>query len=213
MEKAQNKYNIENIIKVINIEEYREVPKIKEDKMTISYNEVTKFWFEEIKPEQRWKKNAEFDAVIAKRFGDVHEKATRGELKFWRRNALGTLAEIIVLDQFSRNIFRDTPSAFASDELALEAAKEAIEKGYDKELDINYRSFLYMPFMHSESTNVHEIAMKLFNQKGLEGSYDYEVKHKNIIDRFGRYPHRNEILDRESTSEEIEFLKGPDSSF
>jgi len=81
------------------------------------------------------------------------------------------LAEIIVLDQFSRNIFRDTPSTFASDELALEAAKEAIEKGYDKELDINYRSFLYMPFMHSESANVHEIAMNLFNQKGLEGSY------------------------------------------
>jgi uncharacterized protein (DUF924 family) len=215
LEDAKNKYNIKNTstIKIMNVGEYWEVPKMKEEKMTVSYNEIIKFWFEEIKPEQQWAKDPKFDAMIAQKFGNVHEKAIRGELKPWRNNALGALAEIIVLDQFSRNIFRDTPSAFASDEFALEAAKEAIEKGYDKELDINYRSFLYMPFMHSESVNVHEIAMKLFNQKGLEGSYDYEIKHKNIIDRFGRYPHRNKILGRESTPEEIEFLKEPDSSF
>lgn len=177
------------------------------------YKDIIKFWFEEIRPEQKWKKDPEFDAMISKRFGSVHQKSTRGELKFWRKNAPGSLAEVIVLDQFSRNMFRDTPAAFASDELALEAAKEAIEKGYDTELDIKYRAFLYMPFMHSESVDAHETAMKLFSQKGMEDNFDFEVKHKNIIDRFGRYPHRNEILGRESTPEEIEFLKGPDSSF
>lgn len=181
--------------------------------MAISYNDIIKFWFEETKPEQRWQKDVEFDSMISRRFGDVHTKAIRSKLHSWRSNAMGSLAEIIVLDQFSRNIFRDTPSAFSSDELALEAAKEAIDKEYDKELDVNYRSFLYMPFMHSESASVHEIAIQLFNQKGLEDSYDYEVKHKNIIDRFGRYPHRNKILGRKSTPEEIEFLKELDSSF
>ena len=181
--------------------------------MANSYNDVIKFWFEETNPDQRWKKDAEFDLIISQRFGGIHTKAIRGKLYSWRSNAVGALAEIIVLDQFSRNIFRDTPSAFASDELALEAAKEAIDKGYDKELEVNYRSFLYMPFMHSESASVHEIAIQLFNQKGLEEGHDYEVKHKNIIDRFGRYPHRNKILGRKSTSEEIEFLKELDSSF
>jgi len=181
--------------------------------MTISYNEVITFWFEEISPVQRWQKDAAFDALIAQRFGDLHEKAVKGDLKSWRKNALGSLAEIIILDQFSRNIYRDTPSAFSSDDLALSAAKEAIEREYDKELDTDRLSFLYMPFMHSENANTHKLAIELFNKPGLEGTYDYEIKHKIIIDRFGRYPHRNEILKRKSTKEEIEFLKGPDSSF
>jgi uncharacterized protein (DUF924 family) len=129
------------------------------------------------------------------------------------KNAKGALAEIIILDQFSRNIFRDTPIAFATDALALEAAKEAIANGFDKEIDAGYLSFLYMPFMHSESKEIHEIAVSLFNKPGMESSYEYELKHKAIIDRFGRYPHRNEILGRQSTLEEIEFLKEEGSSF
>ena len=185
----------------------------KEDQMTISYNEIIKFWFEEITPEQMWSKDVKFDALIAQRFGDVHEKAIRGELGSWRANALGTLAEIIILDQFSRNIYRDTPAAFANDALALKLAEEAIEKNYDKEIDISFLSFLYMPFMHSESSEVHKRAVEIFNQKGLEGAYQFELKHKVIIDRFGRYPHRNKILGRESTAEEIVFLREPDSSF
>jgi len=181
--------------------------------MTLSYNDVINFWFEEIEPEQRWLKDYKFDALIAQRFGDLYEKAAKGELKSWRKNAKGALAEVIILDQFSRNIFRDTPTAFATDALALEAAKEAIVNGYDKELDTEHLSFLYMPFMHSESREVHKIAVELFNKPGMESFYEYELKHKAIIDRFDRYPHRNEILGRASTPEEIEFLKEDGSSF
>ena len=185
----------------------------QEVEVTLSYNDVIKFWFEEIDPKQRWIKDAKFDALIAQRFGDLHEKANSSELNSWRDNAKGALAEIIILDQFSRNIFRDIPSAFASDELALKLTKEAIEQGYDKEINPEYLSFLYMPFMHSESKEDHELAVKLFNKPGLEGTYDFELKHKAIIDRFGRYPHRNTILGRESTPEEVEFLKEDGSSF
>lgn len=181
--------------------------------MTLSYNDVIKFWFEEIDPKQWWLKDPQFDALIAQRFGDLYEKAAKGELKPWRKNTKGALAEIIILDQFSRNIFRDTPIAFATDALALEAAKEAIANGFDKEIDAGYLSFLHMPFMHSESKDIHEIAVSLFNKPGMESSYEYELKHKAIIDRFGRYPHRNEILGRQSTLEEIEFLKEEGPSF
>ena len=181
--------------------------------MTVSYDDVIKFWFEDISPKQRFTKDLKLDALIEQRFGDLYEKAAKGDLKFWRENVKGALAEVIILDQFSRNIFRDTPKAFATDEMALEAAKEAIAKGLDKEMDETHLSFLYMPFMHSESKEAHEIAVNLFNKPGMEYSYDYELKHKAIIDRFGRYPHRNEILGRKSTAKEIEFLKEDGSSF
>jgi uncharacterized protein (DUF924 family) len=181
--------------------------------MTISYNDVIKFWFEEIDPKQRWIKDPKFDALITQRFGSLYKKAANGELKNWRKSAKGSLAEIIILDQFSRNIFRDTPNAFATDALALEASKEAIANGFDKEINTEYLSFLYMPFMHSESKEIHKIAINLFNKAGIENSYEYELRHKAIIDRFGRYPHRNKILGRESTEEEIEFLKKNGSLF
>ena len=184
-----------------------------EQAITISYDDVIKFWFEEIDPKQRFMKDPKFDALIAQRFGNLYEKAARGELASWRKNAKGALAEVIILDQFSRNIFRDTPNAFATDELALEATKQAIANGFDKEINESYLSFLYMPFMHSESKEVHEIAVELFNKPGMEDTYGFELKHKVIIERFGRYPHRNEILGRESTPEEIEFLKEDGSSF
>lgn len=216
LRKAMQEQKIGDKVKLLEVGKVFEVPKLKsnkEEKMTLSYNDVIKFWFEEIDPKQRWVKDPKFDALIAQRFGDLYEKAARGELASWRKNAKGALAEVIILDQFSRNIFRDTPNAFATDELAIEAAKQAIANGFDKEIDEPYLSFLYMPFMHSESKEVHEIAVEMFNKPGMEGAYDYELKHKAIIDRFGRYPHRNEILGRESTPEEIEFLKEDGSSF
>ncbi|PCJ29597.1 MAG: hypothetical protein COA94_00930 [Rickettsiales bacterium] len=181
--------------------------------MEKSYSDVIKFWFEEIEPIQRWKKDPNFDAMITQKFGHVHTQASKGVLTPWRVNALGALAEIIILDQFSRNIHRDTPAAFANDQLALRLAEDAIEQKYDQELEVSHRSFLYMPFMHSEEQKIHNRAMELFVQDGLEGAYDFEKKHKVIIDRFGRYPHRNEILGRVSTPEEIEFLKQDGSSF
>jgi len=175
--------------------------------MGISYNKIIQFWFNEIPPVQRWKKDSEFDLLIASRFGVIHNEAEQGKLESWRSNALGSLAEIIILDQFSRNIYRETPKAFANDDLALKLAKDAIEKGYDQELDTEYLSFLYMPFMHSEKIEVHMEAVNLFYKPGMEEAYKYELKHKVIIEKFGRYPHRNKILGRKSTDEEIKFLK------
>ena len=167
-------------------------------------HEILKFWFEEIQPAQRWKKDPAFDLLIFDRFSDVHASANRGELYTWRTTALGRLAEIIVLDQFSRNMFRDKPESFASDALALVLAQEAIAMGADTELTPEERAFLYMPYMHSESLIIHEVAVKLFEKAG---SLEFELKHKSIIEQFGRYPHRNDILGRISTEAELEFMK------
>ena len=175
--------------------------------------EIIRFWFEESRPEQRFKKDPQFDQLITRRFSNVLRQASEGELHAWRSTAEGALAEIIVLDQFSRNIYRDQPEAFSCDELALARANELIERGQDRELTTEQKAFAYMPFMHSESGDVHDRAVELFSQPGLENNYRFEIRHKEIIDRFGRYPHRNAILGRESTPEEIEFLKQPGSGF
>jgi uncharacterized protein (DUF924 family) len=176
----------------------------------LNYQDIINFWFKEIEPKQHWVKDPEFDDLIKKRFGDLLISASQCELFAWRASAQGRLAEIIVLDQFSRNIYRDTAQAFAQDPLALALAQEAVSLGADKELLEKEIPFLYMPYMHSESKIVHVEAERLFKQTG---NYEFELKHKAIVDRFGRYPHRNEILERESTEDEVEFLKGPGSSF
>lgn len=177
------------------------------------YEEVLTFWFDEIEPAQWWKKDSEFDALISSRFGALHARAKLCELFSWRANPKGRLAEVIVLDQFSRNMYRDTPAAFASDSLALCLAQEAISSGADKALSDLERSFLYLPFMHSESLLVHETAVALYKENGIESNYEFELKHKAIIEKFGRYPHRNGILGRQSTAEELAFLRTPGSSF
>ena len=175
--------------------------------------EIIRFWFEESRPEQRFRKDPEFDREITRRFSNTLRQASQGELHSWRSTAEGALAEIIVLDQFSRNIYRDQPEAFGCDDLALIRAEELIDRGQDRELTTEQKAFAYMPFMHSESIEVHDRALELFSQPGLENNYHFELRHKEIIDRFGRYPHRNAILGRESTPEEIEFLKQPGSGF
>ena len=180
---------------------------------SFSPKDVIRFWFEETAPKQRFQKDPDFDKLVRERFGKLHRRASRGLLYTWREHPLDALAEIIVLDQFSRNMFRDSPKAFAQDVLALVLAQEAVRRKLDTELAPLHKAFLYMPFMHSESAEIHEIALYLFDQPGLEENYNYEVKHKEIIDRFGRYPHRNSILRRKSTPEEREFLKQPGSSF
>ena len=177
------------------------------------YNDVIAFWFDEIDSKFWWKKEDDFDRLIQSRFGEVLESAEKCELYRWRENEVGRLAEIIVLDQFSRNIYRDTPMAFTNDSLALGLAQECVALGLDKKLTGSKRSFLYMPYMHSESKVIHEEAVSLFEENGVQSNLDFELKHKVIIDRFGRYPHRNRILSRESTPEELEFLSRPGSSF
>lgn len=177
------------------------------------YNDILHFWFNELTAAQWWTKDDKLDAEIKRRFSGIHAKAARCELFDWRMAAKGRLAEIIILDQFSRNIFRDTPQAFANDSLALALAQEALAVDADKALSPTERSFLYLPFMHSESAEIHKIAVMLYSAPGLESNLDFEIQHQKIIERFGRYPHRNKILGRESTPEEIEFLLEPGSGF
>ncbi len=177
------------------------------------YRDVLEFWFEQTEPSQWWKKDDGFDRVIIERYSALHRAAARCELFEWRMDARGRLAEVIVLDQFSRNMFRGSPLCFAQDALALALAQEAIAAGAENALTPVERSFLYMPFMHSESLKIHEVAVELFRNNGIQNNLDYEFKHRAIIERFGRYPHRNSILGRESTAEEVEFLKLPGSGF
>ncbi|MEX1032899.1 MAG: DUF924 family protein [Cellvibrionaceae bacterium] len=179
----------------------------------VDWKEVIRFWFEELEPKDWWEKDAQLDEHIAKRFMNIHLAAVACELFPWRATAVGCLAEIIVLDQFSRNIHRDTALAFANDSLALALAQEAVTRGVDNDLSQMQRTFLYMPFMHSESPIIHEWALELFEKNGIQNNLDFEIKHKVIIDRFGRYPHRNALLGRESTAEELAFLQEPGSSF
>ena len=177
------------------------------------YNQVLNFWFVETPPSMWWTAEPAFDAAVAARFADVHAAGTRSELYEWRREPGGRLAEIIVLDQFSRNLFRGTAKAFAYDTMALVLAQEALAGSHDQSLQPQERAFLYMPFMHSESRVIHAQAERLFASLGLDDTYESELRHKAVIDRFGRYPHRNAILGRESTQEELAFLEQPGSRF
>ena len=177
------------------------------------HTSILNFWFEELTPAQWWRVDPELDKTIQKRFADVHRAASAGELFEWRTTAQGRLAEIIVLDQFSRNMYRGTAAAFAADPMALALAQEAVRMGADQALPAQQRAFLVMPYMHSESAVIHGHSERLFSSPGMEANYQSALQHKAIIDRFGRYPHRNKILGRESTAQEIEFLQQPGSSF
>lgn len=177
--------------------------------------EVLGFWFgegdERGRAHKRWfEKNAAFDAEVRRRFLPLYETLSRnGD---WLSQAEECLARIVVLDQFPRNMFRGSPRAFAADPLALAAAKHAVAQGYDRDLLPVEKQFVYLPFEHSESLADQEHACELMRPLGDE-LYGWAVKHKVIIERFGRFPHRNQILGRKSTPEEIEFLKQPGSGF
>jgi len=180
--------------------------------MEFEYKDILNFWFEELKPAQWWEKDLEFDSMVKQCFGNIYQAAMRNDLFDWRSYPDGRLAYIIILDQFSRNIFRDKAESFANDAQALALSQEAVAQNICEQFDKTHNAFLLMPYMHSESKKVHEQAVVLF-EKFAPGNLDFENKHKVIIDRFGRYPHRNKILGRESTLEEIDFLEQPNSSF
>ncbi|SFH89688.1 DUF924 family protein [Pisciglobus halotolerans] len=179
----------------------------------MEYRKVLDFWFNEVDPKKHFEKDEGFDQEIYTRFNQVHQQAVQGELAHWRTTLEGCLAEIIVLDQFSRNIYRGDPRSFAYDGMALVLAQEAIEQYDVSTLSKAELSFLYMPFMHSESLVIHEKALEYFHTEGLAEPLKFEIAHHDILVRFGRYPHRNEILGRASTPEEVAFLKQPGSSF
>ena len=186
--------------------------------------EVLDFWFgREDDPEygqfrDEWfRKDSEFDARVTEQFADLYEEAAAGELEGWRDEAESGLALVIVLDQFPRNMFRGDGRTHAEDDRALGTSKYAVEHALDRELPAFQRMFLYMPFMHSESVEDQRRSVEMFERlAGEPGAPDvvsYAVSHRDIVERFGRFPHRNEILDRETTPEEAVFLTTEGSSF
>ncbi|MDH3817291.1 MAG: DUF924 domain-containing protein [Myxococcales bacterium] len=200
--------------------------------MTDPIEDVLDFWFGELdelgcsSPEHRkrwWTKSDAFDEAIKSQFLHEYEAVVAGEREAWRNTARGTLAYIIVLDQFSRNMFRGTPEMFTADELAREACREGLDAGFDAELEFDERVFFYLPLEHSESMDDHQRCLEIFHdllssapeplEADAKNYLDYAKAHKAIVERFGRYPHRNATLGRASTPEEIEFLKEPGSSF
>ena len=174
---------------------------------------IIDIWFTELVPKHHFAKDAALDEAIRTRFGATLEAAARCELFAWRTTPEGRLAEVLVLDQFSRNVYRDTPRAFAQDALALALAQELVASRQDRSLALAQRSFAYMPYMHSESVLVHAQAVVLFDQPGMHDTLRCELRHQTIIARFGHYPHRNAILGRESTPKELAFLSEPGSGF
>ena len=192
--------------------------------MRSSPADVLAFWFgREGEPgygefrDQWFQKDEAFDREVTDRFGDLYELAAAGELDAWREEAEGCLALVIVLDQFPRNMFRGDARTHATDEKALAAAKDAIEHALDRELPAFQRMFLYMPFMHAEGVEDQRRSVELFEGLAAEAGgpdvVEYAVGHREILERFGRFPHRNAILGRETTPEEAEFLTQPGSSF
>jgi len=167
--------------------------------------QVTRYWFEELRPEAWFRKDARVDDAIRERFAALHDEVAQ-----LRPAQLATahacLAAVIVLDQFSRNMFRGSPRSFATDPLALTISQHAIAVGLDQQLTQQQRWFLYMPFQHSEDRAVQARSIELFTQLNDPENLGYAHQHKEVIDRFGRFPHRNEVLGRVSTPEEIEFV-------
>ncbi len=178
--------------------------------VTIAENqtdEIIRFWFEELSPQHWFKRDDAVDAQIRQRFLPLYEDLQTRAAGAPPGNARDALATVIVLDQFPRNLFRGSARAFATDTLALSIAQRAIENGWDRELSAQQRAFLYMPFQHAEDRAVQGRSVELFAAVGIEQSLDYARQHQEIIERFGRFPHRNAALGRDSTPEEIEFMK------
>jgi uncharacterized protein (DUF924 family) len=181
---------------------------------------ILAFWFGPVPHAARgewFRKDAAFDAAIDGQFGAAIGIALAGGFGEWCRDAEGALARVLLLDQFTRNVFRDTPRAFAGDPRALATAEEAVAQGHDRALDPFQRWFLYLPYEHSESPAMQERSLALFGAlaatTGDRGPLEWAEKHAAVIRRFGRYPHRNGILGRASTPEEEAFLREPGSRF
>lgn len=178
-----------------------------------SPDDILNFWFVEHGEADWFGGKAEFDAELARRFAGTYAAVARGDAAWWRVTPSGRLAEIIVLDQFCRQLHRKQPEAFASDPMALRLAQEAVATGDDLRVEPRRRTFIYMPYMHSEDLAVHDEAIRLFTELGDEGNLKYEVMHRDCIARFGRYPRRNAALGRTSTPEEIEYINSGDGMF
>ena len=180
---------------------------------TIKHQEVLDFWFTEITPESWFKKDADFDAALEARFGWAVTNALAGRLDHWADNADGCLALIILLDQFTRNIFRQSSRAFSGDEMALALSLRCVDRGYLDAAKVSHCHFMLMPMMHSEDLVIQISSLPLFKKYTAEQTYESAVRHHDIVARFGRFPHRNQALGRPTTDCEKIFLTEPGSSF
>ena len=180
---------------------------------TASSQDVLAFWFEESKPEQWYRKDPAFDDAIRDRFETTIVAALAGRLDKWAEDAAGCLALILLLDQFTRNIYRDTPRAFSGDEMALALSLRCLDRGFIAHETQTWRQFMLMPMMHCEELEIQDRSIPLFEEHTNPMTHEYAIRHRDIIARFGRFPHRNAILGRPSSDEELEFLTQPGSSF
>lgn len=183
--------------------------------MRDSRSEILQFWFEETEPRQWFQRNEAFDAIIRGRFLGIYQLARDGVCDAWMGDAQGCLSLCLVLDQFPRNMFRDHADAFATDDKALAVARHAVEKSFDRLVPPVQRRFLYLPFEHSENLSDQERSVELFAtlKDHDPPGYDYARRHRDVIARFGRFPGRNAALGRETTADEIAFLRDHDEGF
>lgn len=181
--------------------------------MSTQAEEVLHFWLVETPFEMRFMQDRQLDDRIRQGFGPLHARLAKRVPPDWRDSPRTLLASVIVLDQFSRNLYRDDPRAYANDESARALTGQALEKGWDQRLGVEERYFLYMPLMHSESLEDQDLCVSLYTALGSQEGADFASRHRAQIRRFGRFPQRNEVLGRHSTPDEIEFLERPDARF
>lgn len=177
--------------------------------------DVLDFWFVETDPKQWFQGGDDFDQQIITRFKELYERARDGDFDEWQDTAEGVLALCILLDQMPRNMFRGTPAAFATDNKALKIAKKAVEENLDQSLSAEQKTFLYLPFEHSENLDDQHQSVALFEKikDDNEMGYDYALRHLEAIEKFDRFPHRNKILGRNNTPAEEEYLSQPGAGF
>lgn len=170
------------------------------------YQALVDFWFSEQASKHWFNSTRQFDQQLSADYGAYWRQAKQGELDQWGETAIGSLALVILLDQIPLNIFRGKPDSFSTEAQSIVVARVAIDRGFDTEVTIRQKSFLYMPFMHSENLQDQALALELFDQPGLESNLRFSKHHYDIIERFGRFPHRNDILERASSQAEIQYL-------
>lgn len=174
--------------------------------MTIKPDEIIEFWYSSRIKEQWFSATVDLDREIETKYAFLWKQASRGDLSAWLETAKGCLALAIILDQFPLNMFRGKPESFSTEAMAIEVVQHALDKEYDKQLQPHLLPFLYMPLMHSENIKDQEYSVALFKATNLKSNLEFAEHHKNIIEMYGRFPHRNEILGRESTEQELAYL-------
>jgi uncharacterized protein (DUF924 family) len=175
------------------------------------YRELVNYWFSEEVTQYWFNSTPEFDQQLRESYADLWQQAVSGELDFWCESAEGCLALVILLDQFPLNMFRATARSFSTEQQSRDVARRAISKGFDSELSAKQKAFLYMPFMHSENLDDQVEALRLFDQPGLEDNFRFARHHYGIVEKFGRFPHRNEVLGRQSSEAEIAYLNSKEA--